>query len=363
MNEKELLVYNLIKENPYLSQQEMAEQLNMSRPAVANIISALIRKGEIIGRAYMLPDKHHIVAIGGANVDRKFHIEGHVQLATSNPAHVTESVGGVARNIAENLSRLGNEVKLLTTIGQDHDGAFIEQASANYIDFSLVEKLPQSATGSYTAVLNQDGDLVIAMANMAIYDLLLPSLIEKHEATIKNANCIVVDLNCPQQTVIYLQQLCKEHRIPLVIVPVSSPKMAHLADNLQGVTYFICNRDEAESYLNMRLHEMSDYEQAVEQLLKRGAAHVVLTLGELGVLAGHDGLVTHYAAHPVEQIVDVTGAGDAFVSGLIHGVLNKEPFAEAIELGLVNAAYTLQSDLTVRTDLTKEQLKIWREQL
>ena len=362
MNEKELLVYNLIKENPYLSQQEMAEQLQMSRPAVANTISSLIKKGEIIGRAYVLPQKNRIIAIGGANVDRKFHIEGNVQLGTSNPSSVTESVGGVARNIAENLSRLDNEVKLLTTIGQDHDAAFIEQASANYIDFSLVEKLPQSATGSYTAVLNNDGDLVIAMANMAIYNLLLPELIEKHEATIVNANCIIVDLNCPKETVVYLQQLCKVRNIPLVIVPVSSPKMEHMPDDLQGVTYFICNRDEAETYLNMQLNGMDDCKEAVRQLLAHGAQHVVLTLGEQGVIAGHNSSVTHYDAHPVEQIIDVTGAGDAFVSGLMHGVLNNESFEQSIQLGLVNAAYTLQSDNTVRIDLTREQLKTWRKQ-
>lgn len=57
VNEKELLVLQAIKNNPFLSQQEMAEQLSMSRPALANIISGLIKKGEIVGRAYVLPEK------------------------------------------------------------------------------------------------------------------------------------------------------------------------------------------------------------------------------------------------------------------------------------------------------------------
>lgn len=197
MNEKEQLVYQLIKQNPYLSQLEMAEQLGMSRPALANTISALIKKGEIIGRAYVLPQKNRIVAIGGANVDRKFHIEGHVQLGTSNPSNVSESVGGVARNIAENLGRLGNQVKLLTTIGADNDGQLVEQASHAYINLDLVERLPQQSTGSYTAVLDDHGELVVAMANMSIYDELKPNVLIKHEAALQNAACIIIDLNCP----------------------------------------------------------------------------------------------------------------------------------------------------------------------
>lgn len=361
MNEKERLVYQLIKKNPYLSQQEMAEQLGMSRPALANTISALIKKGEIIGRAYVLPQKNRIIAIGGANVDRKFHIEGQVQLGTSNPSNVTESVGGVARNIAENLGRLGNHVKLLTTIGTDHDAQLVEQASHAFINFSLVDRLPNNhSTGSYTAVLDEYGELVVAMANMSIYEELTPELLNKHEATIKNASCLIVDLNCPSETVLYLKNLAKLRGIPLVIVPVSAPKMVHMPSDLEGVEYFICNRDEAEIYLKTSVQSHDEYRIAVRQLIEKGAKHVVLTLGEKGVVSGTEQGIRYFEAVTVKEIIDVTGAGDAFVSGLLHGVLNGENFDEAIHLGLVNASQTLQSDKTVRTDLSDEQLKNWR---
>ena len=363
LNEKEKLVYQLIKRNPYLSQQEMAEQLGMSRPALANMISGLIKKGEILGRAYVLPQKNRIIAIGGANVDRKFHIEGKVQLGTSNPSIVTQSIGGVARNIAENLGRLGNQVKLLTTIGDDHDGQLIVQESNAYIQFDLVEKLFGESTGSYTAVLDGHGELVVAMANMSIYDKLLPDVVLKHEASLQKASCLVIDLNCTVETVLYVKSFAKLRNIPLVIVPVSSPKMNRMPDDLQGVTYFICNRDEAETYLKMDVKTPAHYEQAVQLLLQKGAQYVILTLGEQGVIAGTAQGIQHYNAAPVEEIIDVTGAGDAFVSGLLHGVLNDETFDEAIQLGLVNAAQTLQSDQTVRVDLSSEQLKNWRNLL
>ncbi|MCT6923857.1 PfkB family carbohydrate kinase [Metasolibacillus sp.] len=359
MNDKEQLVLQSIRENPYLSQQDMAEKLNMSRPALANIISGLIKKGEIIGRAYVLPEKQAILTIGGANVDRKLHITNKVQLATSNPVTASESVGGVARNIAENLGRLGNQVKLLTTLGQDADAQMIEQASRAFIELDVIEKLEAEQTGSYTAVLDKDGELVIALANMAIYDALTPKLLEKHTATLVNAAAIVIDLNCPKETVVYVQQVAKERNIPLVIVPVSSPKMNRMPDDLQGVSYFICNRDEAETYLNMTLDGEASYKEAVKALLQKGAAHVVLTLGEQGVIVGDNEGLQNYAAYAIEDVKDVTGAGDAFVSATLHGVMQGDTLHEAVQFALYHAAKTLQANTTVRP-VTQNEYNNWR---
>ena len=360
MNEREKLIFQLIKENPYLSQQEMSERLGMSRPALANMISTLIKRGEIIGRAYVLPEKNQIIAIGGANVDRKFSIHGDVQLGTSNPAKVSESVGGVARNIAENLGRLGNRVSLMTTLGDDHDGVLIEQSSGAYMNLVLAEKLKEEKTGSYTAVLDHFGELVIAMANMSIYDQLLPDLLKKHEAILQKASCLIIDLNCPLETVQYIKEFAQHRQIPLAIIPVSSPKMERMPHDLQGVSYLICNRDEAETYLDLKLETYAHYEKAVKALLQKGAEYVVLTLGEHGVMVGNEEKVTHYKAVKTNHIVDVTGAGDAFVSAFLHGILNNEELEEAVQFGLLSASKTLQSDRTVREDLTKENLTNWR---
>lgn len=157
-----------------------------------------------------------------------------------------------------------------------------------------------------------------------------------------------------------MKNFAKLRQIPLVIVPVSSPKMSRMPNDLLGVEYFICNRDEAETYLKMPMKSAEDYEIAVRLLLQKGAKHVVLTLGEKGVIAGTIEGVSHYPPVATKEIVDVTGAGDAFVSGMLHGVLNEEAFDEAIHLGLVSASKTLQSDKTVRVDLSNEQLKNWR---
>lgn len=103
LNDNEQAVLERIRKDPYISQQDLAVEVGLSRPSVANIISGLIRKGYILGRAYVLNESEPVICIGGANVDQKFYIKNKAQLGTSNPVNVSQTVGGVARNIAETL--------------------------------------------------------------------------------------------------------------------------------------------------------------------------------------------------------------------------------------------------------------------
>jgi pseudouridine kinase len=193
MNEKEQLVLDLIRKNPYVSQQELAENLGLSRPSIANMISGLIKKGKILGRAYILTESQPVICIGGANIDRKFHVNDKAQLGTSNPSYVSQNAGGVARNIAENLGRLGMEVALISTSGLDTDWSFIEESSSLYMNLETVTQFPEKSTGSYTAVLDSNGELIIALADMEVYEAITPDLLLKNDTLLSQAKCIMVD--------------------------------------------------------------------------------------------------------------------------------------------------------------------------
>ncbi len=357
MSEKELAIIDMIQKNPFFSQQEMADFLNVSRPALANLVSGLIKKGKITGRAYILPEENEIHCIGGANVDRKFYLQQPVKLGTSNPANVNESVGGVARNVGENLGRLGHQVRLFTTIGQDADGHMIDQASRVFMNLQSVEYLSNQLTGSYSAVIEPSGELVLAMANMNVYEQLTNGYLHKHLSTLARATLIVIDLNCPKETVIFVKEFAESKGIPLAIIPVSSPKMNRMPNELQGVEWLICNRDEATTYLREPVETFHECRGAVQSLMDLGVKHVIITAGEEGVYAGSrlDGIL-HVPALPTVKIQDVTGAGDALVGALLHGWISGLSFPQAIQLGIVNASKTLESPFTVRKDLTAANL-------
>ncbi|HSI68000.1 MAG TPA: carbohydrate kinase [Planococcus sp. (in: firmicutes)] len=363
MTRKDAEILELIRQNPYLSQQEMAEALGMSRPTLANLISNLIKQGKIRGRAYVLPEPETLICIGGANVDRKMKLQQEMELGTSNPVSVVRSVGGVARNIAENLGRLGRNVKLLSIAGEDPEWNFIRESSASFMDTELTKTDSSVSTGSYTAVLNLQGEMVMAMADMDVYESLTPELISRHENALLSASMLILDLNCPRETVDYIRRFSQTHNIPLAIIPVSVPKMTRLGKELDGVTWLILNKAEAEMLLASKIATMSDWEQAVASLLKRGAENVAITDGSRGVIAGNRRAIRHHRALEVTEIKDVTGAGDAFSSAIIHSYLEDKDMESTIQSGIINASKTLQSVAAVRPELSANQLLKEMEEL
>lgn len=357
MSNKDQAIIDLIKQFPFLSQQEMAERLNMSRPALANAISRLIREGKIVGRAYILPEENEIICIGGANIDRKFHLKNELKPGTSNPAKVSQSVGGVARNVAENLGRLGHKVRLITAAGQDSEWSFIEQESLPFMNLQTVEYTSVS-TGSYTAVIEPTGEMSVAFAVMDVYDYLTPDVLGKSESFLRNASMLLTDLNCPKETIEYLRKVALESDVEMTVVAVSSPKMERLPEDLNGITWLICNVDEAEAYLNVDITDHETWEAAAKELCNRGVANAIVTWGSKGVVAcGRDKHALHFPAKVLNQMSDATGAGDAFVGGLIHGRLTGWPLEMSIQAGQTNAFQTLQSSNTVRKELTAISLR------
>ena len=223
MNENEKLILNLIKENPFISQQELSDKVGLSRPAVANIISGLVKKEYVQGKAYVLNEQNPIVCIGGANIDRKFHITDELVQGTSNPVTSETSIGGVARN-AENLGRIGEDVLLLTTSGNDAEWQHISDLSSPFMNVDYVEKISSESTGSYTALLDQHGSMTMGFADMSVYDKITPEFMIKNTYLLNKSKCIIADLNCPKETIEFLCSYAEKKKIKLVLIAVSDLK-------------------------------------------------------------------------------------------------------------------------------------------
>ncbi len=93
---------------------------------------------------------------------------------TSNPGTVVTGLGGVARNVARNLAHLGCGVLLCSRVGDDDAG---RRVLAQPLDTSLITVSAVCPTASYTAVLKRCGELVIGLADMDVYDELMPAVL------------------------------------------------------------------------------------------------------------------------------------------------------------------------------------------
>ncbi|WP_409271824.1 carbohydrate kinase [Neobacillus sp. SCS-31] len=354
--DKEKQILDLIRMNPFISQQELSSIVGLSRPAVANYISSLTRRGEIKGRGYILKEESSIICIGGANTDRKARTEKKVRLYSSNPVKITESVGGVARNFSENLSRLGVSASLMTCLGDDKEGNWIlKETKGQGVDVSQVWVLPTERTGTFTTLLDIDGESIVSMADMNIYEKLTISMFEEKWSHIAASQAVYLDTNIPSDCINYLITRCKDENIPLYIDPVSTAKAQKLPSRLDGVELLLPNREEAEILAGIKIDSINECQTACEKIRQRGVEKVIITLGDQGGYYCSAEESGHLPAFQ-REVVDVTGAGEAFGSCTIYGLMNGKSLMNACQLGLAGAALTLQTEKSISPFLKPEKI-------
>lgn len=350
-------LYELIRANPFIAQQDLATQLGLSRSAIANYIATLVRERRILGRAYILPDHRPLLCIGAAVLDRKLRPLDTLVMGTSNPARLAESFGGVARNIAENLAKLGASTALITAVGNDASGrALLAHAEQCGVDTRGVLRQDGSVSGTYTAVLGYDGQLQVALADMAINDAITPEFLATRAQQRASASLIVADLNLPHASIEALLVSAARDNVPLVLVAVSTPKMAHLPEQLDGLRLLILNLDELAARVNRPLLSRDDIARACSALQAAGAEDVIVTRGADGVMfTSPDGL--QELAAPPADVVDVTGAGDAFAAAVAWSLQQGETdLAQACRRGLALATITVGCSQTVCPELDAQTL-------
>lgn len=294
-----------------------------------------------------------VIVIGGANADIKGRSSGTYIAGTSNPGDVAMSVGGVGRNIAENLARLGIETALLTVLGDDANGWLIRaQTEAAGVDLSLTLTGP-AATGTYLAVLDNRGELQGAINDMRNIEWLAPGHLETAKDRFATVGMLVADCNISAECLSWLSAFAARRNIPLLIEPVSVPKARKLLtfERTAPVYAVTPNRQQLEA-----LAGEQDIASAIARLHALGFANVIVHRGGQGAIAS-DG-TRRYALDAIATsgIADVTGAGDAAVSGLVCGLLDGLPLPEAARLGQAAAAIKLGSRQSVAPELSRDRV-------
>lgn len=358
--EQELL--DLIREFPLSTPEELARRLGSSRSAVNVHVSNLVKKGALRGRGYIVspPEEGgYAVVVGGANMDFKSCTLEAAIAGTSNPGLTSQAAGGVGRNIAENLARLGVKVHLISAVGQDSLGQLLlRDTEAAGVNVRGVTAYDGEATGTYSAVLDASGELLIAVADMRVMERLTPATLESKRALLAGAAWIVADGNLPAPT---LQALLERSTGQQVIYePVSVPKATHLLAALQaGLAPYAVTPNLAELGALVG-REISDQVPAIRaatlELHAQGIAVVWVRRGKSGSLLSQPEDWHELPALPA-QVVDVTGAGDSMLATFIAALIAQQELVTAAHWGHAAAALTVESALTVVPDLSLARVK------
>lgn len=329
-----------------ISQQAIAKRLGISRSAVAGHIMKLTSKGIITGRGYVVSDAPFVAVIGGANMDIHGKPASALRRHDSNPGTVHTSPGGVARNIAENLARLGAACRLISAVGSDHHGQLLlQQCRDAGIDMQHVQQIDSAQTSTYLSVLDKRGDMHVAISDMAIIEEMGPERLRAQEAMLKQASLIIMDTNLREDTLAWITNTFAEQT--LFVDTVSTIKAKKIKPYLNAIHTLKTSRIEAEALTGLTSGTQTDRRKLAAWVHRQGVARLFVTLGERGVfystgdVAGVEKLQSEKPT-----IRNAGGAGDAFLAGIAYAWLKDWSLMKSVHFALAAAAVTLSDKAT-----------------
>ena len=289
-----------------------------------------------------------VTVIGGVNMDISAALTAPFVPADSVPGQVTLGCGGVARNIAHNLRLMGHEVHFLSVFGGETFGEMCwRECQAIGLDLTLSERRSGERNGLYLCVNDQTGDMIAAVADTDIIDRITPVFLAERLDAINASAAVVADTNISTEALQYLIDHCTA---PLFIDTVSTAKAPRVIKALQQ------SRTRRLNGLKLNLLEAQTVTRcdtaraAADQLTALGVGQVFITLGSDGVYCSDGTRHEHFKAIPT-RVINTTGAGDAFIAGIVHATVQRTPFPDCAHTGLKAAHATLLSPQTVNPDI------------
>lgn len=329
-----------------LSQQAIANRLGISRSAAAGHIMNMTRKGYIKGRGYVVSDAAFVCVVGGANIDIHGKSLKSLRRNDSNPGAVHISAGGVARNIAENLARLGVDCRFISAIGLDQHGEMLKRLSREAgIDMQYVHEIASESTSTYLSVIDDSGDMKVAISDMNIIDRLSADRLQQQQAMLSQSALIVLDANLSDDAVAWLTSALAD--IPIFADTVSTTKAPRLKPYLSAIHTLKAGASEAEALTGMRARTTTQLQKLATTLHAEGVVRVFITRGEKGVFySTAEAAGLKKSPHSKQVVENAGGAGDAFLAGLAYAWLESLPLDETLQFALAAADITLSHPAT-----------------
>lgn len=300
----------------------------------------------------------HVLVIGSAGIDIKARAPLPLEWHSVYDGEVRNTVGGVARNIAENLARLDVTTTFLSAVGTDAPGKrVLAYTRRGGVDCAHVLKVRGARTCGFVSIAGENGEPGVVIKDYDVTRSIDPNYLWKHEDLFARAALIVIDASLSESTLATVFELAARYNLRVCADP-TSPRLAdRLCPYLDKLYMVAPNAAETTALCGVD-NPALDRDTAIDaarMLVSSGVQIAVVTLGDLGVAYAHGSGAGFIRAAQV-QVVDPSGAGDAFSGAVIFGLLNNVEIDEAMRLGMTAAALTLQSRETVLPGLSQELL-------
>ncbi|XP_070209604.1 uncharacterized protein [Littorina saxatilis] len=321
------------------------------------------------------------VVVGGVVVDfcAKAKEEDIKMYGATYPGKIYQSFGGVGRNVADCMSRLGNPPFFVSALGDDvHATALFNNCS--HMDLRGVTRVAGQSTPTYCPVLTSDGHVMFGIGDMDLLSVVSPDMISQYQTDIAAAPIVCVDGNFSPEVIERVCKLCSDARVPVWFEPTDVHKATKpfMTSAWKHLTYTSPNLHEAACMwmsVTGQPEKMLSESASVEEMLKVAVDYctdllhhipvVMVTLGKYGLLLGNRDqddpespiAIRFYPAGNVASdthTVNVSGAGDCLNAGMMHFIIQGHNLDLSIKAGLMAAQHSLQSHSAVPASITPE---------
>ncbi len=314
------------------------------------------RSRPVFDRGTLLRTEGPVFVVGAVNMDISGTPAAELRTGDSNPGRVALSPGGVGRNIAENLCRLGRRVSLITILGEDPYADVIREHCRNVgIDLSMSFSDPLDHTSTYLCLNEQNGDLHAAVSDMTICDQLTPDRLAPLLPKLNRGSFLIADANLPEET---LAWIAGHITVPMAADPVSVSKALRIKPLLSRLTLLKPNVPEAELLTGITIGEDADLPRTADALHRLGVRRVYISLGGRGVWADdarEGGVLLPCIPGPV---VNSSGCGDAFVAAAADAYLSGLNTMQAADRALAASAICAEDSAAVSPKLSNKAIDL-----
>lgn len=354
MTSREQQILEWIKQNPMITQNELAELAGITRSGVAAHISNLVKKGYIQGKGYVITPPKYVTVVGGINMDILGVSGTTVTNQSSYSGKIYTKLGGVGRNVAVNLSKLGVKPYFIAAYGDDRNGEiFKEDALANQIDISHAKQITNEPTSMYLFVNQPQGDRIVGIDDMDINNYITPQYLMGHEQTLNNSDLVIIDSNLPKRSIKWLYN---HVTVPLFAKAVGINKMMNLYDGIDRLDTLVINALEATLLTKITIRDEATARQAADHLIGRGVTNVFIYIDEVGILYQNADQAVFFP-DTEQDARNTNGAGASAVAALAWARLNHQDFRQTAMAGVAATYITTEADDAVNDRMSAQVLQ------
>lgn len=285
----------------------------------------------------------------------------------SIPGHIKISFGGVCRNIAENLARVGVNTQFISTLGDDENGKSILEHSRK-LGYNMENSLflEGESTPTYLAILNHQGEMESAVVDMESLNKMDEAFVYGKHEVFENAEYTIVDSDNP----ILLEYILKKYqgKSKFILDPVSAKKAKKIRHLVKYFHTIKPNRFETEALCGFKIETNDDLKKAGRFFIEQGVKNVFISLDADGIYyitsEGEEGTL---ACCESINVKNVTGAGDSFVAGIGYGYMNNLNIKDTLKYSVAMSIITITHEETINPNMNHELVEDlvnrtkWRE--